>query len=62
MNAQIKQWFGAVGWFFQHLGGCFRQGSDHLTFVHLAVLDYKPRLVKMLGSGVGRGGRGAVPP
>ena len=43
MNAQIKQWFGTVGWFVQLLGGCFRQESDYPTFFyHLAVLDYKP--------------------
>ena len=42
MNAQIRHWFGTVGWFVQLLGGTFRQESDYPTFYHLAVLDYKP--------------------
>ena len=33
MNAQIRQWFGTMGWFIQLLGGCFRQESGHLTFL-----------------------------
>ena len=41
MNAQIRQWFGTVGWFVQLLGGCFGQESDYPTFLSLAVLDYK---------------------
>ena len=43
MNAQIRKWFGTVGWFGQLLCGCFCQESDYPTFYHLAVLDYKPR-------------------
>ena len=42
MSAQIRHWFGTVGWFVQVLGGTFRQESDYPTFYHLAVLDYKP--------------------
>ena len=33
MNAQIRHWFGTVGWFFQLLGGTFRQESDYPTFL-----------------------------
>ena len=33
MNAQIRQWFGTVGWFVQVLGGCSRQESDYPTFL-----------------------------
>ena len=33
MNAQIRQWFGTVGWFVQLLGGTFRQESDYPTFL-----------------------------
>ena len=32
MIAQIRQ-FGTVGWFFQLLGGCFHQESDHPAFL-----------------------------
>ena len=32
MNAQIKQWFGTMGWFIQILGGCFHQKNDYPTF------------------------------
>ena len=39
INAQIRQWFGTVGWFVQLLGG--RKVIIPL-FYHLAVLDYKP--------------------
>ena len=31
MNAQIRHWFGAVGWSVQLLGGTFRQESDYPT-------------------------------
>ena len=33
MNAQIRQWFGTVGWFVRLLGGCSRQESDYPTFL-----------------------------
>ena len=33
MNAQIRHWFGTVGWFVQLLGGTFRQQSDYPTFL-----------------------------
>ena len=33
MNAQIRHWFGTVGWFVQLLGGTFRQKSDYPTFL-----------------------------
>ena len=33
MSAQIRHWFGTVGWFFQLLGGTFRQESDYPTFL-----------------------------
>ena len=29
INAQIRHWFGTVGWFVQPLGGTFRQESDY---------------------------------
>ena len=32
MNAQIRHWFGTLGWFVQLLGGTFRQESDNPTF------------------------------
>ena len=41
MNAQIRHWFGTVGWFVQLLDFTFRQESDYPTFCHLAVLDFK---------------------
>ena len=33
MNAQIRQWFGTMGWFIQILGGCFHQKNDYPTFL-----------------------------
>ena len=33
MNAQIRHWFGTVGWFIQLLGATFLQESDYPTFL-----------------------------
>ena len=33
INAQMRQWFGTVGWFVLVLGGWFCQESDYPTFL-----------------------------
>ena len=42
MNAQIRHWFGIVGWFVRLLAGCWARKVIIPLFYHLAVLDYKP--------------------